>query len=73
MSEPNSTSEKAIWLERNLPVFLYSKQKYMITAVVLAIIPHLSSVGIERVYEILKEDEDEFKTIYDNPNYGGSK
>ena len=44
----------------------------MITAVVLAIIPHLSSVGIEKVYKILKEDEDEFKTIYDNPNYGGS-
>ena len=69
MSEPSSTSEKAIWLERNLPDFFYAKQKYMITAVVLAIIPHLSSVGIERVYEILKDEEDENTPV----NYGGTK
>ena len=69
MSEPSSTSEKAIWLERNLPDFFYAKQKYMITAAVLAIIPHLSSVGIERVYEILKDEEDENTPV----NYGGTK
>ena len=69
MSEPSSVSEKAIWLERNLSSFFYAKQKYMITAVVLAIIPHLSSVGIERVYEILKDELAESAPV----NYGGTK
>ena len=69
MSEPSSVSEKAIWLERNLSSFFYAKQKYMITAVVLAIIPHLSSVGIERVYEILKDELADIAPV----NYVGTK
>ena len=68
MSEPNSTSERAIWLENNLSAFFYSEEKPAINAVIDVIMIHLSSMGIDTVYEILKELEEE-KIV----NYGGTK
>ena len=68
MSEPNSTSERAIWLENNLSAFFYGEEKPAISAVVDVIMIHLSSMGIDTVYEILKELEEE-KIV----SYGGTK
>ena len=68
MSEPRVTPEKAIWLSNNLSAFFYTKEKPEINAVVDAIMHHLSLTGINKVYEILKELEEEKIA-----NYGGSK
>ena len=67
MSDPSFVSEKAFWLERFLVPYLYSEDKNKIDEVVEALIPHLSSTGIEVLYDLLhQENDDPIK------NYGGT-
>ena len=67
MSIPVSVSEKAGWLEQHLVAHFYSADKPQISEVVIEMLPNLSSVGVERIYEILTDYADE------NVNYGGTK
>tara|TARA_R100001086_G_scaffold207869_1_gene123693 strand:- start:260 stop:529 length:270 start_codon:yes stop_codon:yes gene_type:complete len=61
MSNPNPTNEMADWLQDNLGEWLdcmHSHRKYK-DFVLLCIMPHISSYGINAMFEFVKEDYDD--------------
>ena len=73
MSDPNPTSLMADWLSDELADWLRNKDndpRDMVTFVQKCVLPHISSSGVNSMFEFLKEDyEDEDLPFY---NPGGT-
>jgi len=70
MSNPNEVSEKAVWLENNMPLwFVYSTSDDGISDVedvVNTVLAHLSPRGVDELYSLmvdLVEEDELFKKV----------
>ena len=61
MSDPNPTTEMAHWLSDNLARWIYTERSEVRCRKFVArcVLPHLSSYGVNSMYEFLKEDYDD--------------
>ena len=80
MSDPNDVSEKAVWLENNMPKWLvYCNHDGIddVHDVMSVILAHLSRRGVEELYSIMTDlaEEDGIATTSTDErmyNYGGT-
>ena len=83
MSRPDATSEMAYFLQDNMVEFLKGATEEELTEFVNTLLPHISPVGVNRVYPVVSESfpprtmpqtMEELADDDDLPaNYGGTK
>jgi hypothetical protein len=55
MSNPDLTSEMACWLQDNTVEFLKGATEEELTEFVNTLLPHISPVGVNRIYPLVAE------------------
>jgi len=55
MSSPNATSEMAYFLQDNMVEFLKGATEEELTEFVDTLLPHISPVGVNRIYPVVAE------------------
>jgi len=67
MSDPNPTTEMAHWLSDNLADWLrnrHDEPRDWDMFVQRSLLPHISSYGVNSMYEFMKEDFDDEELVY---------
>jgi len=55
MSSPNATAEMACWLQDNAVEYLKGATEEELTEFVDTLLPHISPVGVNRIYPLVSE------------------
>ena len=63
MSSPNATSEMAYFLQDNMVEFLKGATEEELTEFVDTLLPHISPVGVNRIYPVVAESFPPSRTI----------